>query len=140
MSNTKQDPIFKRGPWQPLVFDQAEGLVLHVPIESGFLGFNLTFAILPADLAVLREDDERYYLLFAYLHHVYQMRSRVACPVQDPLIARILHGPQEEVAALLTATDRDSNGAVANLASKYLDRDYKSFRAGRWFSTPEPPA
>ena len=126
--------IFKRGSWEPIVQDDGQQLILFVPIASGHLSFSIEFSVTDQDLRVLRENEERYYFLFAYLHRKYQMHPKRSL-LQDDDIGLILHGPRHDVENLLTKADKTSNGAISNHASKTLVmRQDNMFNKGIWFS------
>ena len=124
--------IFKREGWSPVVEDDGQQLILHVPIESGFLGFSKSFIINHQDLKILQNNDERYYFLFAYIHYKYQMHPKSSL-LRDDDVGFILHEVETDVEALLTKADNLSNGAVSNLIRICMGRDQKLMRNGKWF-------
>ncbi|MFT4201950.1 hypothetical protein [Gordonia sp. (in: high G+C Gram-positive bacteria)] len=126
--------VLRRGNWTPLVIERDGQLVYDIPIDSGVVSFSREFPIGPDEFRVLRDDVERYYFLFAALHHPYQLAETNLSEAERQRVFRtILFGSRDEVEAYLTAADGAGNGAISNLVGIVTQADYRELRAGRWF-------
>jgi hypothetical protein len=124
-----------RPRYPSMVLRRGESLVLEMLVASGHLDRRCTFPISERHLAVLRDDDVRYLLLFAALHHPSQLRETELAPAEvEVYLDTILAAPREEVAAFLTSLDRGrANGAISNLVHLVSGVELSGLRAGRWF-------
>ena len=126
--------LVSRAPWAPIVIEQDGCLLYRIYIESGHASFHRDFPVEPDAVRVLRDDAERYYFLFAALHHPYQLSAtNLSDAERERYFSTILFAGRDEVEAFMTALDRASNGAVANLLRIFTQADYRQLRAGRWF-------
>ena len=128
------DLIFKRDGWVPRVVKTGNGFALEVPVASGHAQYTCTFALTAAQVDILQDDEERYYFLYAALHHPLQRGAdRMSEAAAQGVIATVLEGNRDAVEQALTKQDHQSNGAVSNLVRICLKRDQAPMRAGRWF-------
>ncbi|VBB13507.1 hypothetical protein [Burkholderia stabilis] len=128
--------LVSRGPYAPIVIERDGGLLYRIDIESGHASFHREFPVEPDAVRVLRDDAERYFFLFAALHHPYQLRATSLSDAErERYFGTILFAGSDEVGAFLTRLDRGSNGAVSNLLRIFTQADYAQLRAGRWFGT-----
>lgn len=125
--------VLERKPYEPFVTQEDDGLVYHLPVESGFSSKRFKFSISEEDVAVLKTDNARFYFLFAVLHQKYQMQNPALEPGTDPYFGSILRLPPADVTAILDAADAESKGAVRHMACKLLGRNSDEMGQGRWF-------
>ncbi|MDR8031118.1 hypothetical protein KPA93_09625 [Burkholderia cenocepacia] len=126
--------LVSRDPYAPIVIEQDGRLLYRIHIESGHASFDRDFPVEPDAVRVLRDDAERYYFLFAALHHPYQLSAtNLSDAERERYFGTILFAGRDEVEAFMTECDRASNGAVANLLSIFTQADYRQLREGRWF-------
>lgn len=140
---TVQVLLEARGAYAPRVLSRGDGPLWEMYVASGFADRICELAITEADLAVLAADEERYWFLFAALHHPYQLTETY---LGDAELARwcrvILHGSRPETEAFLTRLDYGrANGAVSNLLRIFCGAEAARLRAGSWFGllTPRHP-
>jgi hypothetical protein len=123
-----------RDPYAPIVIERDGRLLYRIDIESGHASFHRDFPVDSDALRVLSDDAERYYFLFAALHHPYQLSAtNLSDAERERYFSTILFAGRDEVEAFMTACDRASNGAVANLLRIFTQADYRQLREGRWF-------
>ncbi|MDR6501948.1 hypothetical protein J2785_005128 [Burkholderia ambifaria] len=126
--------LVSRDPYAPVVIERDGRLLYRIDIESGHASFYREFPVEPDAVRVLRDDAERYYFLFAALHHPYQLRAtNLSDAERERYFSTILFAGRDEVEAFLAQLDRDSNGAVSNLLRIFTRADHGQLRAGRWF-------
>ncbi|RXV69534.1 hypothetical protein D1006_31335 [Burkholderia stabilis] len=126
--------LVSRDPYAPVVIERDGRLLYRIDIESGHASFHREFPVDRDAVRVLRDDAERYYFLFAALHHPYQLRAtNLSDAERERYFSTILFAGRDEVEAFLTQLDRGSNGAVSNLLRIFTQADYGQLRAGRWF-------
>ncbi|WP_396330893.1 hypothetical protein [Burkholderia anthina] len=126
--------VVSRAPYAPVVIERDGRLLYRIDIESGHASFYREFPVDPDAVRVLRDDAERYYFLFAALHHPYQLRAtNLSDAERERYFRTILFADRDAVEAFMTACDRASNGAVANLLRILTQADCRQLRAGRWF-------
>ncbi len=125
--------VFERKPHEPWVTKLGDQLTYHLPVESGFASLQFSFAITTDELAVLRDDEERFYFLFAILHRQYQMQNPTSAPKTDRHFDLVLFGNIPDVERLLNLHDKKSNGAVSNLIRITMGRDIEPMQNGQWF-------
>ncbi|QQK04251.1 hypothetical protein JFN94_23045 [Burkholderia anthina] len=126
--------VVSRDPYAPVVIERDGRLVYRIHIESGHASFHREFPVDPDAVRVLRDDAERYYFLFAALHHPYQLRATNLSDTEcERYFGTILFADRDAVEAFMTECDRAANGAVANLLRIFTQADYRQLRAGRWF-------
>ncbi|CAB3746633.1 hypothetical protein B7G54_34515 [Burkholderia puraquae] len=126
--------LVSRDPYAPIVTERDGRLRYRIYIESGHASFYRDFPVEPDAVRVLRDDAERYYFLFAALHHPYQLSAtNLSDAERERTFSTILFAGRDEVEAFMTELDRASNGAVANLLRIFTQADYRQLRAGRWF-------
>ena len=94
--------------WELGVFQQAGGLVLGIPVESGHRSFGFEFAISARDLAVLESDPYRRKALDFILHETLQPRLTRGdhaglAPEVQPIIATVLHGSDAQLEQQINA-------------------------------------
>ncbi|HDR9771519.1 TPA: hypothetical protein QDC27_007070 [Burkholderia cepacia ATCC 25416] len=126
--------LVSRDQGAPIVTEHDGRLLYRICIESGHASFHRDFPVEPDAVRVLRDDAERYYFLFAALHHPCQLSAtNLSDAERERYFRTILFAGRDEVEAFMTALDRASNGAVANLLRIFTQADYRQLRAGRWF-------
>ncbi|MDN7429312.1 hypothetical protein [Burkholderia sp. AU45388] len=126
--------LVSRDPYAPIVIEQDGCLLYRIYIESGHASFYRDFPVDLEVVRVLRDAAERYYFLFAALHHPYQLSAtNLSDAERGRYFSTILFAGRDEVEAFMTALDRASNGAVANLPRIFTQADYRQPREGRWF-------
>ena len=126
--------LVSRDPHAPIVIEQDGRLLYRIHIESGHASFYRDFPVEPDAVHVLRDDAERYYFLFAALHHPYQLsETNLSDAERERYFSTILFAGRDAVEAFMTDRDRASNGAVANLLRIFTQADYRQLRDGRWF-------
>lgn len=126
--------LVSRDPYAPIVIERAGRLLYRIFIESGHASFCRDFPVEPDAVRVLRDDAERYYFLFAALHHPYQLSAtNLSDAERARYFSTILFAGRDEVEAFMTELDRASHGALANLLRIFTQADYRQLRAGRWF-------
>ncbi|NTX29923.1 hypothetical protein HT746_22855 [Burkholderia pyrrocinia] len=126
--------LVSRDPYAPVVIERDGRLPYRIGIESGHASCYREFPVEPDAVRVLRDDAERYYFLFAALHHPYRLRAtNLSDAERERYFSTILFAGRDDVEAFLTQLDRGSNGAVANLPRIFTKADYGQLRTGRWF-------
>ncbi|WP_175870212.1 hypothetical protein [Burkholderia sp. BCC0397] len=126
--------LASRDPYAPIVIEQDGRLLYRIDIESGHASFYRDFPVEPDAVRVLRDDAERYYFLFAALHHPYQSSAtNLPDAERERYFSTILFAGHDAVDAFMTERDRASNGAVANVLRLFTQADYRQLREGRWF-------
>ncbi|VWB91966.1 hypothetical protein BLA13014_04276 [Burkholderia aenigmatica] len=126
--------LVSRDPHAPIVIERDGGLLYRIYIESGHASFYRDFPVDPDAVRVLSDDAERFYFLFAALHHPYQLSAtNLSDTERERYFGTILFAGRDDVEAFMTELDRASNGAVANLLRIFTQADYRQLRAGRWF-------
>ncbi|MGS0891531.1 hypothetical protein ACVBGC_03070 [Burkholderia stagnalis] len=132
---TVQDIVrVSRDPYAPIVIERDGQLLYRIDIESGHASFFREFPIESDAVRVLRDDVERYYFLFAALHHPYQLSAtNLSDAERERYFNIILFADRDDVEAFLTQLDRAGNGAVSNLLRIFTRADLGLLRAGRWF-------
>ncbi|MBN3843785.1 hypothetical protein [Burkholderia sp. Ac-20349] len=126
--------LVSRDPLAPIVIERDGGLLYRINIESGHASFYRDFPVDPDAVRVLSDDAERFYFLYAALHHPYQLSAtNLSDTERERYFSTILFAGRDDVEAFMTELDRASNGAVANLLRIFTQADYRQLRAGRWF-------
>lgn len=125
--------VFERRPFEPWVTLRSEEFVYHLPVDCSVVTKVFPFVITKRHLSILETDPERFYFLFALLHHAYQMRNLAAAPDTDANFDRILFEPEPKVEKFLDQADAVSNGAISAHVSRLTARDLGSLGQGQWF-------
>jgi len=126
-----------RDAYAPRVLRRGGGPLWEMYVASGFADRVVELPVSEADLGVLRADGERYWFLFAALHHPYQLTQTY---LDDAELARwcqaILHAPRAQTESFLTRLDHGrANGAISNLLRIFVDADTARLRDGHWFGS-----
>ncbi|MBT0959311.1 hypothetical protein IV417_18125 [Alphaproteobacteria bacterium KMM 3653] len=132
--------ILQMGGWSPVVHRRGAQLFYEMPVASGHADRHFSFEIKARDLAVLEQDAERYWCLYAALHHPYQLKETELGPaMRAKYFETILHGTPKQAEAFLTQLDHGAaKGAISNLVSICMKRDQAPMRAGQWLTNPHP--
>lgn len=111
---------------------------LSLSIASGIVDFDVSVPLTEQDAAVMQRDPQRAAFLQAALHHPFQLEAtRPAHAQQRDCLDKILHAPEADTEAFLTALDHASaNGAISNMVSGTCGKDQTLLRAGQWFDRP----
>lgn len=124
----------KRDQFASMVLRDGDQLNLDMLVASGHMDRNCVFPITERHLEALRDHD-RYLLLFAALHHPFQLAATELSPDEvATYLDTILFAPENKVEVFLTELDHGrANGAISNLVHIYAGADREAMRAGRWF-------
>ena len=125
----------KRDQFASMVIRDGEQLELNMLVASGHMDRDCVFPIAARHLEALR-DHTRYLLLYAALHHPFQLsQTELTSEKVATYLDTILFAPEDEVDAFLTELDHGTaNGAISNLVHIYSGADRVAMREGRWFS------
>lgn len=114
--------VYESVPYGSWVTDGLEGLIYHMPVDSGVVSFVVDFPITQADVNVLSSSTLRAALLYGALHHPFQLReTRLSEDDVRRYFGLILHRPIEEVAAFLNPVNEASKSAIHHLAGALSD-------------------
>lgn len=125
------------GAYAPRVLRRGGGPLWEMHVASGFADRVVELPLSEADLGVLRSDEERYWFLFAALHHPYQLSET---HLDDAELARwcqaVLHAPRAQTEDFLTRLDHGrAGGAISNLLRIFTGADTARLRDGHWFGS-----
>ena len=119
--------------WGPRVYRDGDALMYHFPVESSFVSHSFSFEISHDHLHVLQTNRERFYLLYAALHHPHQLPPRPDEAERRAYADTILLGDEETVATFLDAKNEEANGAVTSLLRQYFESEESRPQQGSWF-------
>jgi hypothetical protein len=124
----------KREQFPSMVLRDGDRLELDMLVASGHMDRNCTAPITERHLVALH-NHERYLLLFAALHHPFQLpETELDAAGVTTYLDTILLGPEEAVNVFLTDLDHgQANGAISNLVHLCSRADIAPMRAGTWF-------
>ena len=131
--------VFKPKSWEPIVEYQDTHLIYRMPVANGHFDKTFKFEISQQHFQVLKDDVERRYFLYALLHARYQPRAMTNDVLYDRHFDVILLGAKRDVERLLDLQDTQSNRAISNLVTMFLEHDQKKMIAGHWFLDPSDP-
>lgn len=100
--------LFGRG-WELSVFQDEDGLVLSLPVDSGFMTRSFEFYIKESDLEALQGSRLRHKVLEFILHERLQTRmaEEVLRSVEEevsPVIQAVLHGNADHLNEAVSAS------------------------------------
>ena len=137
MTDSSDVVVDAGGPWGPRVLRSEGRLVYEIYVASGHADREERLPIAERHAQVLSTDPERYWFLFAALHHPYQLiETRLNADRLSEYLDTILLAEPAVVEVFLTDLDHGSaNGALSNLLRIFVDADYARMRAGHWFGS-----
>jgi hypothetical protein len=82
----------------------------------------------------LQKDKERYYFLFAALHHPFQLKKTHLTKTEvEMYFQKILHEGKQSTEEFLNLLDKQCNGCISNFVRIYLGREVSFLKLGKWF-------
>lgn len=121
--------------WCAGVLRQGGKLIYYFPVESGHVSYWFEYEITNEYLNVLQTDEERFYFLFALMHHTHQLQPHPTKKMRNEIFNTILLADKTTVSKYLTKNDgrRYAHGGISSLVGKFMDWKSNLPQPDNWF-------
>lgn len=113
--------------YEPQVWQEGDKLTYSLPVDSGFVSFDFSFAIRRSDLDVLLADDYRRAALEIIAHTLLQHstlkgNARFTQRDFDKLLADTLHSTNDFLQAFIARINREHHIGIEHYVKEILAR------------------